>query len=89
MMGVVCGESGQHGGDLRRNWRWSRQVSSSGHESVLIGGPTQRDFLSFGRDVVRGSLIGVARLVSDDLLLVGFGAGCAIWTGVAVRSKAK
>ena len=87
MMGVVCGESGQHGGDLRRNWRWSRQVSSSGHESVLIGGPGQSDLLSFGGDEVRSSLVGVARLVSDDFLCVGLIAGSTIGTGVAVRSN--
>ena len=81
------GQSGQHGGDLGRDRWWGGQVVSLGYESVLIGGPGQSDLLSFGGDEVRSSLVGVARLVSDDFLCVGLIAGSTIGTGVAVRSN--
>lgn len=55
------GQSGQHTGDLFRNGRRSWQVVAFGLESVLVGNPSQRDFLSFRRNVVSRSLVGVAR----------------------------
>ena len=81
------GQSGQHGGDLGRDRWWGGQVVSLGYESVLIGGPGQSDLLSFGGDEVRSSLVGVARLVSDDFLCVGLIAGSTIGTGVAILSN--
>ena len=81
------GQSGQHGGDLSWDWGRSRQVISTGQETVLISGPGQRDFLSFGRDVVRRSLVGVARLVSDHFLGVGLVTGRTVRTGVAKHSN--
>lgn len=68
------GQSGQHTGDLFRNGRRGWQVVAFGLESVLVGNPSQRDFLSFRRNVVSRSLVGVARrrllVISGSQLLL-------------------
>ena len=77
------------------------QVVTLGLEAVLIGGPGQSDLLAFGRDVVRRSLVGVARVVAlavaflsvavllaGQLLLgVGFVAGRSVRSGVSLVEK--
>ena len=79
------GQSGQHGGDLSGDRGRSGQVVALGQESVLIGSPCQGDLLSFGADVVGRSLVGVARVVADHLLGVGFIAGRSVRSGVAAN----
>ena len=78
----------------------SGEVVTDGTESVLIGGPGEGEALAFGRDPVDGSLVGVSgvgdvvitvtlgtRGVTSELLLgVGFLAGGAIGSLVAVFS---
>ncbi len=70
------------------------QVVSLGLESVLIGGPGQSDLLALGRDVVRGSLVGVSAVVAlavtlsfavtGELLLdVGLVTGRTIRTSIS------
>ena len=66
-----------------------------GLETVLISNPGEGDLLTFGRDVIDGSLVGVAHTglvilavriasVRADLLLgLGFLAGGAVGTSVA------
>ena len=78
VMPIVNGKSGQHRGDFSRDWWWGGQVVSLGYESVLIGSPRQSDFLSFGRDVERHSLVGATQIVSEHFLCVRFIAGCTV-----------
>ena len=66
-----------------------------GLETVLIGNPGEGDLLTLGRDVVDGSLVGVAHtglvilavsvasIGADVLLGLGFFAGSAVGTSVA------
>ena len=75
------GKSGQHASNLLGHGRRSGEMVTLGLESVLVGSPSQSDALSFGRDVVRGSLVGgsvtlgvrlvtggaIRTLVADDL----------------------
>jgi hypothetical protein len=73
------------------------QVGALGFESLLISGPGQSEFLAFGGDPVRRSLVGVShnilvggfavRVVCDALHLLldlGFLAGGVVGLGVAV-----
>ena len=66
-----------------------------GLETVLIGNPGEGDLLTLGRDVVDGSLVGVAHtglvilavsvasIGADVFLGLGFFAGSAVGTSVA------
>ena len=73
------------------------QVVTLGLETGLIGGPSQSEFLAFGRDPVRGSFVGVAhnvlvscfavrivRCALHLLLHLGLFTGGVIRSGIAV-----
>lgn len=76
------GKSRQHASDFLGHGRRSRQVVTLGLESVLIGSPGQSDALAFGRNPVRGSLVG-----SSVTLGVGLVTGGAIRAFVADQSE--
>lgn len=65
------GQSGQHAGDFLGHGRRSGQVVTLGLETVLIGSPGQSDALTFGRDVIRRSLVGSSVTLSIGLVTGG------------------
>ena len=96
--GVLLNELGQsreHASNLLGNWGRSGQVVTLGLVAVLIGDESQSNLLAFGRDVIVGSLLGVASVVAVILAIsvlrvpsqlflgVGFIAGSVVRLSVA------